>query len=79
MRQKFNEKLKCKYISKYCELRDSPKFLGGCFYGYYKYLKSFSIQLYKPTKEIHEMQVPKYDLQEIITAKKFEPNLPVVF
>ena len=34
-------------------------FLVDGFYGYSKYLKSFSI--YKPTKEIHDKQVPKYD------------------
>ena len=31
------------------------------FYGYSKYLKSFSIHLHKPTQEVFDKQVPKYD------------------
>ena len=39
----------------------AQSFLVDGFYGYSKYLKSFSIHLYKPTKEIYGKQVPKYD------------------
>ena len=37
-------------------------FLGGGFYGYSKYLKSFFI--YKQTQEIDDKQVPKYDFNK---------------
>ena len=40
---------------------EAQSFLVGRFYGYSKYLKSFSIH-YKPTQEIHDKQVPKYAL-----------------
>ena len=39
----------------------AQRFLVDGFYGHSKYLKSFSIHLYKPTQEIHDKQVPKYD------------------
>ena len=39
----------------------AQSFLVYGFYRYSKYLKSFSIHLYKPTQEIRDKQVPKYD------------------
>ena len=37
----------------------AQSYLVDGFYGYSKYLRSFSIHLYKPTQEIHDKQVPK--------------------
>ena len=39
----------------------AQRFLVDGFYGYSKYLKSFSIHLYKRTQKVHDEQVPKYD------------------
>ena len=41
--------------------KNAQSFLVDGFYGYSKCLKSFLIHLYKPTQEIHDKQVPKYD------------------
>ena len=39
----------------------AQSFLVDGFYIYSEYLKSFFIHLHKPTKQIHDKQVPKYD------------------
>ena len=58
----------------------AQSFLVDGFYGYSKFSnQSPFIYINKPTQEIHDKQVPKYELQEIITAKKFEPNFLMVF
>ena len=40
----------------------AQSFLVDGFYEHSKYLKSFSIHLYKPTQEIHDNKVPKIRL-----------------
>ena len=41
---------------------EAQSFSVGGFYGYSKYLKSFSI--HQPTQEIHDKQVPKCEFNK---------------
>ena len=56
----------------------AQSFLVGGFYGYSKF-SNHSLFIYKPTQAIHDTQVPKYDFNKIITAKKFKPTFSMVF